>query len=911
MVSHRALANYVTWGTEAYGVGGGSGSAVHSSVGFDLTITSVFPSLLTGGTLVLVPEEDGIDGLGQALRRADDLSLVKITPSHLELLNQSLPGDAVAGRTRALIIGGEALRSETLAFWRRHAPATRLINEYGPTEATVGCCVYEAPRDAPESGAVPIGRPIANTKLYVLDARQRPVPMGVTGELYIGGDGVARGYLGRPDLTAERFLPNPFGAVPSRLYRTGDLVRYGSDGNLEYVGRLDHQVKLRGFRIEPGEVEAALGSHPEVREAAVLLREDVPGDKRLVAYVVAGSVSRPGVEEFHSYVKGKLPDYMVPSAFVFLDALPLTPHGKLDRSALPRPEDGSRSGNHSVAPRNPTEEVLAGIWSEVLGVTEVGIHDDFFLLGGHSLLATQVIARVRQALRVDLPLRALFEAPTVAGVADRVMSARADSSIRPPPPVVPGPRGGELPLSFEQERLWFADQLEPNDPSYNIFLALRLTGALDTEALQDALNALAARHESLRTEFASRDGIPVQRISAAASLPIESGDLTGGSPEQQEGEIAEAMAAEAQRPFDLSRGPLVRIRLLKLADSEHVLFLTMHHIVSDAWSCGVLFRELAVLYGRFGAGVPASLPALPVQYADYAMWQREYLQGEVLERHLAYWTAVLSGAPVRTGLPVAPRPASPGKQASLLRFALPENIVEGVRRLARAEQATFFMTLLATFKAAIFVQTREEDIVVGTDVGNRNRVEFEGLIGCFVNNVVMRTSLAGNPTFREVLQRVRETALGAYAHQDLPFQKLVEQLQPRRNLGRTPLFQVLFVLQNAPAESLQLTGLTLAPMTLDGELAKFDLALFLEEKADGLAGSWVYMTDLFQSATVSDLSADFEMLLDIAVAAPDTRLDELPKLLTEKRRESVAVRRRSPAADKLRTPHGEFAGVRK
>ena len=651
------------------------------------------------------------------------------------------------------------------------------------------------------SGRVTLGRPIANTQLYILDGNLQPVPIGVSGEIYIGGDGLARGYLDRPELTREKFIANPFSAdTASRLYKTGDLARYLPDGNIEFLGRMDHQVKLRGYRIELGEIEAVLGQHPAIRQAAVLAREVGPEDravspgtdKRLVAYVVA----RPEIStnELRSFVKRKLPEFMVPSAFVMLESLPLTPNGKLDRKALPAPDQGRPDLEVGyIAPRTATEALLAGVAAGVLNLDRVGIHDNFFDLGGHSLLATQLISRIWETCQAEIPLRFLFESPTIAGLAERIDQFPRQREGRHIRPTFATDARERIPLSFAQQRLWFLDQYEPNSSVYNIPSALRLKGSLDIAALEQSLNEIVRRHESLRTTFAAVDGEPLQLIAPALRMSVPITDLTHHSASDREHEAQRLATEQAREPFDLSQGPLLRVLLLCLGQDDHVLVLSMHHIVSDGWSRGVFYHELSMLYQAYTQGNPSPLSELPIQYADFAVWQRQWLQGEVLEDQLSYWKKQLAGAPALLQLPTdRPRPAVQSYRGAVQSIELSQELTQGLQALSARQGVTLFMTLLAVFQTLLYRYTGQNDIVVGSPIANRNRAEIEGLIGFFVNTLVLRTDLSGNPTFKELLTRVRETALGAYTHQDLPFEKLVEELHPQRSLSRSPLVQVLF-----------------------------------------------------------------------------------------------------------------------
>jgi alpha-ketoglutarate-dependent taurine dioxygenase/acyl carrier protein len=830
-------------------------------------------------------------------------------------------------------------------FKRLCTQQTRLINSFGLTEATIDSSYFETTTlDLSVERLVPIGRPFANTQLYIFDPNLQPLPIGVPGELYIGGIGLARGYLSQPELTVRRFIPNPF-QPGTRLYKTGDLARYLPDGNIEFLGRGDNQVKIRGFRIELGEIEAELSQHPNVGEIALLVREDEPGNKYLVAYIVPRDNVIPIVSELRSSLKQKLPDYMVPSAFVMLDALPLTPNGKVDRRALPAPDRTRLVSKQTFAsPRTPIEEVLAGIWAQVLGCEPVDIHDNFFDLGGHSLLATQVISRVRSAFQVELPLRCLFESPTVAELAESIEAIAKAGQRLQAPPILPVPRDGKLPLSFAQQRLWLLDQLEPNNTAYNMPAALRLVGSLNIAALEQSFNEIARRHEVLRTTFTEVNGQPVQVIAPSLTLKIPIVDLQVLPETERDAEVLRLAAKETQLPFDLARGPLLRVTLLKLGLSEHVLLLTMHHIVSDAWSDGVFIRELAALYEAFCAGQPSPLPELSIQYADFAHWQRQWLQGEVLETLLSYWQQQLAGTPPKldlkkiaenSSLPHIPREtsppapllqgegsiappfpcregglgglgqsspshistiATPSQTTTAQSFQLSAHLSEKLKTLSRQEGATLFMTLLAAFQTLLYRYTQQDDIVLGTDVANRNRAETEPLIGFFINLLVLRTDLSGNPSFRELLGRVREVTLGAYAHQDLPFAKLVEALQPERTSSHTPLFQVLFVLQNAPMPALQLPDLTINFLEVKTGKAKFDLALFIEETEQGIVGYWKYNTELLNDFAIARLSAHLETLLSSIVKNPDTRIDTLEMLSeTEKQKQLAEQTRREKA----------------
>jgi amino acid adenylation domain-containing protein/thioester reductase-like protein len=716
--------------------------------------------------------------------------------------------------------------------------------------------------------------------------------VGVPGELYIGGAGLARGYLNRPELTAQKFIVNPLSQEQNaRLYKTGDLARYQSDGNIEYLGRIDNQVKVRGFRIELGEIEAVLSQHPVVQQSVVIVREDIPGNQQLVAYLVPHpEQAPPTASELRHFLKQQLPEYMAPSAFVTLDSLPLTPNGKIDRRALPAP-DTTRPFEEGayVGPQTPVEEMVAGIWAQVLAVKEVSIHDNFFDLGGHSLLATQLISRLRDTFCVELPLRGLFESPTVAGLSERLETLLRTEQGLVAPPLLPVSREGEMLLSFAQARLWFLEQLEPGSYAYNMPAAVRLTGSLNVAALKQSLQEIVQRHEALRTTFAIVSGEPLQVIAPVLALTVPLVDLCQLPEATQEVEVERLAIESAQQPFDLARGPLLRATLLQLGEAEHVLLVTMHHIVSDGWSIGVMIRELATLYEAFSTGKASPLPPLPIQYADFAHWQRQWLQGEVLAAQLSYWQQQLAGAQTVLELPTdRPRPTVQTFRGASLFLALPEPLSQKLKSLSQRSGVTLFMTLLAAFQTLLYRYTGQEDICIGSPIANRNRSETEDLIGFFVNTLILRTDMSENPSFQELLGRVREMTLGAYAHQDLPFEQLVEALQPERNLSHHPLFQVMFVLQNAPMSALELPDLTLSPLERESSTAKFDLTLSMEDTEQGLVGSLEYNTDLFDTATISRMREHFQTLLEGIVANPEQRLSDL-SLLTQQERQQLLV----------------------
>jgi amino acid adenylation domain-containing protein len=750
-IEHSSAVTLLHWAKEVFTPAELAGVLAATSICFDLSVFELFVPLSWGGTVILA---ENILALPQ-LKAAEQVTLINTVPSAIAALCQT---NSIPASVRSINLAGEALSPQLVQQLYEHSNVERVVNLYGPSEDTTYSTYTVVERGAE---VITIGKPIANTQVYILDAQRKLVPVGVPGEIYLGGAGLARGYLHRTELTAQKFITNEFNS-DSRLYKTGDLGRYLADGSIEFLGRIDHQVKIRGFRIELGEIETILNQHPAVCQVVVTAREDAPGEKRLVAYVV--SKQTVSIIELRDFLSTKLPEYMIPSAFVLLESLPLTPNGKLDRLALPQPESTRQElAQAFISSRNPVEEMLAGIWSQVLGVKEVGIYDNFFELGGHSLLATQVIQRSRQAFKIDLPLRCLFESPTVAKLAQKIATLRQQENYLDFP-VQPVSRNQDLALSFAQQRLWFFEQLEGGSSIYHLSVAVRLTGEIDISALEQSLNEIVKRHEILRTNFVVVDGQPVQVINPSLELKIS--------------------VAASERPFDLSQAPLIRVSLVQESATESLMLLTMHHLIADGWSMGVFLQELATLYEAYSTGQSPQLPELPIQYADFALWQKQYLQGEVLATQLNYWKQQLKGELPVLDLPCdRPRPqiqTFTGKKHS---FLLPKTLTDALKTLSQQQGVTLFMTLLAAFQTLLYRYTNQEDILIGSPIANRNRREIESLIGCFANTLVLRTNLSGNPTFKQLLERVREVALGAYHHQDLPLRKLVEELQPQRNLS--------------------------------------------------------------------------------------------------------------------------------
>ena len=760
-----------------------------------------------------------------------------------------------------------------------------LCNEYGPAETHV---VTALDLSAPTElwPALPnIGRPITNVRTYVLDERGEPCPVGAIGELFLGGAAVGRGYAGDPRPTAERYVPDPFGPEPgARLYRTGDLARYRADATIDFVGRADFQVKIRGYRVELGEIEAVLEQHPAVSQAVAAAQEERQGSRRLVAHVVPTSGAAPVVTELQAFLKDRLPVYMVPSAFAMVESLPLSPTGKVDRKRLPAVDAPDLASDY-VGPRDGREEVVCALWCEVLGAERVGVNDDFFDLGGHSLLAIQLLNRLNQTFDgVRLPLRAIFDCPTVALLAVRI---REGESGAPTHRLQPAPRDRALPLSQAQERFWFLAQLENERALYNVPFALRLRGALNSEALAWSLGEIVQRHETLRTTFAlSDDGLSAV-VSGADTVQLASVDLSSeGDPD---GVAREIVQEGASRPIDLSTGPVSRVVLLRLRSEEHVLLIVVHHALMDVWSLRVLCDELTQLYQARCAGESSPLPALPIQYADYAYWQRQWY-GEQAERDMAYWRQQLSGLSTLELSTDRPRPAVQTFDGAVHEFAISADVADRLKELCRAEGCTTFMAVLAVFKLVLARYSGQRDIAVGTPIANRSSAETEPLIGLFLNTLVLRTDLAGDSSYREVLKRVRGVTLDAFAHGELPFEQLVNELQPERDLSRHPLFQVLFVI-NQPARDFALGEIRAEPFGAGGDVARFDLSLNVVDAEDGFFGGLEYNVDLFDRATIERMAEHLELLITAAVEQPDRPFGDLP-LLTESEQRLYDARQR-------------------
>ncbi len=875
VVSHAAVTRLFTSTGPLFGFGPEDVWTLFHSAAFDFSVWELWGALLHGGRLVVVPYEVSRSPADfRALLAAERVTVLNQTPSAFAQLADLGGADDLA--LRVVVFGGEALEPRRLAGWLDRHPDVALVNMYGITETTVHVTHLPVDRSMVERTDSPVGAPLPDLRVSVRDGWLRPVPPGVAGELYVSGPGLARGYLGGAALTAERFVADPAGSPGSRMYRTGDRARPTPDGGLVFLGRADGQVKLRGFRIEPGEIEAVLDEDPAVAHSVVLVREE-----RLTAYVVPVAGAEPDPAELRALAARRLPEHMVPAAWVVLAELPLTPNGKLDRAALPA-GTAARVDRSGRAPRTPREELLCGLFAEVLGLPRVGVEDSFFDLGGHSLLATRLVGRVRSVLGVDVPVRSLFEAPTVGGFAQRLAGPAGPAR----PALRPAERPAELPLSAAQRRLWFLNRLDGTGGTYNIPYGLRLTGALDRAALQAALDDVVGRHESLRTVFPDRDGVARQEVLAdfRVELPV--------LPAQ--GDLAAAVASEVERGFDLTAELPLRAALVEVGPDEHVLLLVLHHVAADGASIEPLGRDLASAYAARAEGRAPGWAPLPVQYADYALWQRELLAGGVAERQLAHWTGVLAGLPDQLELPVdRPRPVVASGRGGSVRFGWDADLHAGVVALARRTRSTVFMVAQAALAALLTRLGAGTDVPIGTVTAGRADPALDDLVGCFLNTLVLRTDTAGDPTFRELLTRVRATDLAAYDAADLPFEQLVEALNPARSLARHPLFQVMLLRQDGTGGVPELPGLDVSPYGAETPVAKFDLAVHLAERTGpdgapaGVAGTVQFAADLFDRSTVDALAARLTRLLAAAVADPDLPLGRL-ELLADDEREQLA-----------------------
>jgi amino acid adenylation domain-containing protein len=861
----------------------------------DISVWQFLSPILIGGKTVIIDKETVCypEQLFQVIQQSQ-ITLVELVPIVLRGVINYISNLSIEQRQlpclQWMMVTGESVSVTLVNDWLKLYPTIPIVNAYGPSEASDDITQAIIKKPLPDSqNNVSIGQPLANLNLYILDKNLNLVPLGVPGEICVSGYGVGLGYWQNEEKTQANFIPNPFpetakplpGVETDLLYKTGDLGRWLSDGSIEYLGRIDNQVKIRGFRLELGEIETVIARHPHIKDCVVISGEDSLGNTRLVAYYIAKE--ELDSRQIREFLKSKLPDYMIPAAWVQLDAFPLTPNGKCDRNSLPIPDFTLTTTNY-IAPTTPEEKILANIWQEVLNVEQVGIHDNFFELGGHSIMATQVVSKIRQNLSVEFPLRCLFEYSTVAELADQLQS----SALTEIPPIKPVSREKDLPLSFAQQRLWFLAQLEPDSPAYNIPETLRLQGKLNIEVLTQTLKTIVGRHEVLRTNFTTVADKPIQIIHSQINLELPIIDLTSLPQIKRERETTKLTEQEVLKPFDLEQDSLLRVTLIRLDKLEHIIVFTMHHIISDGWSTGILVTEVATLYQTFLDGKPSPLPELTIQYADYAVWQRQYLKGDVLDKQLNYWKQKLGGKLPILKLPYRQQQAAVKTNRGLSHeFELSQELTLALQQISRQTETTLFMVILATLKTLLHRYTQQDDIVIGADIANRNRAETEGLIGFFVNLLVLRTDLSGYPSFNELLGRVKEITLSAYAHQDLPFDRLVQELQPSRQSHQTSLFQVLLVMDNVPTLELKLPGLTITAIEEVDSYAKFDLVLFIAETESGMVGNWQYNSDLFDTKIIAKLSNHYVTLLQNIVLQPDTRINNLEMINQAKKEVEV------------------------
>ena len=876
-IEHRSASALIHWASGVFSEDEIAGVLASTSMCFDLSIFEMFVPLSRGGTVILAENALQLP----SLPAANQVTLINTVPS---AMTELLRVNGVPTSTKVVNLAGEPLHQKLVHQIYGLPTIDKVYNLYGPTEDTTYSTFTLVQRDDPLPPS--IGHPIAKTHVYVLD-RLNVVAEGQTGELYISGDGLARGYLRRPDLTAEKFLPDPFGSG-GRLYRTGDLARWRTDGDLEFLGRLDQQVKIRGHRIELGEIESTLAGHSGVEAAVVIARAEAAGNQLLVAYLVAKGPTTLHADALRNYLAARLPDYMIPNAFVALESLPLTPNGKVDRGALPAQEVRLSSATPFIPPSTPTQELLAGIWSDVLKLPSVGIGHNFFALGGHSLLGAQVLSRVRVTFDVDVSLARLFDMPTIESMAAFIDATRAQPGRSPVPAIVARLRTGQVACSFSQRGLWFFDRLSGANACYNIPAAFMISGALDRDALERSLNWIVEHHESLRTIFVDASGEPVQVVLEHRALTLSYTDLTGFPPTHLQSRLKELTQAEASRTFDLSRGPLLRASLVRVAEKEHLLVLVVHHIVWDDWSARIFYRELSYAYAKFVTNlIPDAAPL--TQYADFVLWQQDWLRGDVLKGEREYWLQKLEGIPEQSPLPTDhPRSSVERFPGKIMELTVSGSSTVQAQALALQEGATLAMLMLSAFKTLLHRYSGETDMVVGWAVANRKRIEIEDTIGFFVDTQVIRCDLSEDPTFLDLVGRVKQSCAEAHEHSDMPFEKLVQELNPHRNAAQNPIVQVLFTFQNTVGLIPTLRGLSVRPYEVHTGTSKMDLCFDTWEEVDGLRCRLEYNTDLFRDTTIERLGRHFLTIVEGVVANPRLRLSELP-LLSEREQKQLLV----------------------
>ncbi|MBG9798758.1 non-ribosomal peptide synthetase [Brevibacillus laterosporus] len=855
-----------------------------SNTSFDAFTFELWGTLLHGATLVLIAPDVVLSPYAfQKEIHHYGITMMLVTTA---LFNQYAGEKPELFTNITVLFGGEAADPKWVRVALEKGKPKKLINVYGPAECTVFTTTHHVTQVAADALSIPIGKPIANTQVYVLDQYLQVVPIGVPGELYVGGPGLALGYLHRLEITSERFIKNIFSSNETdRLYKTGDIVRYLPDGTLSYIGREDDQVKIRGFRIELGEIEAVLGQHPEIRDAVVMMREDQNSNKQLIAYFTA---YKPGVvttSELRSFAEKKIPMHMIPATFIYLDHLPVTPNGKVDRKALPAPFLEREEGNTPfIEPVTDTEIILSEFWKEILGIGRISIIDDFFNSGGHSLLATQLLSRIYHAFHIEISLRTFFENPTIQAMGKQIDHIISSGEQSVSVPLVPVSRDDDLVLSYTQQGVWFIEQLEPGSATYNVPVANTLKGSLNIDALERAVNEIIRRHEILRTSFISKDGKPYQLSHPFQSIRIPLIEMSDVPAPERHQRIIDMANEDANRSFDLTKCPLVRFILFKKDEESYVFYYTMHHLIMDGWSLQIFTHELSVLYEAFSQGKPSPLPEMQLQYADFAAWQRKWLDGKVMNQQLAYWKKQLAGNLPVLQLPIdrtRPSVASGAGQRDTL--VMPKELVNKLHVLCKRQGVTLYMALLSAFKVLLSRYSGETDILVGSPIANRTRLETEGMIGFFANTIVLRSQLSDNPTFTELLKQVREGTLEAFSNQDVPFEKLVEVLQPERTKNITPIFQVMFTLQNTRRTDFKLSDETLIHPEIDRGTSMFDLLFDIAEHPDGLLLVAEYNMDIFFSATIGRMMEHYRELLESIVELPEQPISDLNMLTKQEK----------------------------
>lgn len=887
--THKGVLNLLSDFQIRQPIGPGDICSWWTSLNFDVSVYEIFSPLIEGASLIIVPEHvrtngsDLMDWLYQ-----NNVTSAYLPPFMAPDLDYWVTDNPGKSRLRRLLVGVEPIPEKVLMSIDNAVPSIRVINGYGPTETTICATLYEVDQANRLHENTPIGKPVQNTVLRILNEEGKPVAHGCPGELFIGGAGLADGYLNQPDLTAERFVQDPLSEDPGAMfYRTGDIVRLLDDGNLEFIGRRDFQVKIRGFRVELGEIETLLRSIEGVRESVAMLREDEPGRKQLVAYFVLSENKYVSIQSMRDYVKLYVPDYMVPAAFVRIDRIPFTPNGKTDKDALPVPQSGDfvHSGDDSgKIPANSDESTILKIFRDLIKVDDIGVRDNFFELGGHSLLAAQLVSRIRDTYGIKLALCDIFQAPTVHELALKIQSMAGQDSHGAEIFIKAVGEHAEYPISYSQMRIWYLDQLEPQTPAYNIFLANRLSGSLDIDALTKSVNLIAERRQSLRTIFRKSEPDPVQIILPHKTFSIDVADIGDVPLESRELEILKQCSREVNRGFDLSHGPLFRWLLVKQSENEHVLVFTVHHIIADGWSIGIIIRELMNIYSELVSGTPVSLAPLEFQYQDYALAQTEWMNTDAAQSQISYWKQKFAGIPESLELPTDfSRPAIQSYRGASQSIILDSELCGKIRRLGSGEGATLFMVLLAAFKALLFRYSGQTDLCVGTFVANRNRREIEDIVGFFVNTVAIRTEMRDDPSFRQLVGTVRDNALGAFANQDVPFEKILEEIKPERSLSRTPIFQTMMSLQNMPLPDLSLPGLDCKSLEIKTFRSNFDLTAWLYEVGDTLKIVMEYSADLFIESTVIRMLDRFKTLLEQVCLNPDRPLSRVEILSLEEK----------------------------